>query len=426
MDAATQQELGTVAQMLLKDGNQHAARLLSLASDMTTSDGHDPWEPVPVVLQVLPMFLDLFRPADLQAIQSQLDKRRVFGRTDRTHTLTVAPALADPFSPNRYTGGTEAMQLCDAIAEALYPVSAYKLPDICRALGLDDGDVSEAMASKRSYVRNRIDSWTTDQLCRLGSTVVEHHYHAHLWGLLQLAAIRHPGTASPFKNLIFAADGPKPELILTDAVSNTIEISKNAEFCLVYDRPLDTGGLTWAQLVTWWADNHAPPKTSEHDAARQLYRRLWRSLDRGREPDDEPGPEKQLFRAYSKLLGEHGPHLPALIPQVYLHYDPYTRAHRRRPGPLPRQRMDFLMLLRGRRRLVLECDGRQHYATTTGQASPDLYAQMVAADRELHLNGYETVRFGGAEFRSQQHAGSMLNSYFTRLLIGHGYLPDNR
>ncbi len=219
-------------------------------------------------------------------------------------------------------------------------------------------------------------------------------------------------------------DQAKPELVLADAVSNTIEITKNAEFCLVYDRPLDQSGLSWRHLVSWWTETHAESGTSEQDAGRQLYKRLRRSLDRDRKPTDPPGPERQVFRAYSELLSIHGFDLPALIPQVYLHYDPYTRTQRRTPGPLPRQRMDFLLLMRGRCRLVLECDGKHHYADDDGRASPRRYAEMVAADRELHLAGYEVVRFGGMEFQSQEQALSMLRSYFTRLFAAHGYLPE--
>jgi hypothetical protein len=53
-----------------------------------------------------------------------------------------------------------------------------------------------------------------------------------------------PGTAGPetasatasktgpggVKNLIFAANGPKPELVLRDAVNNDVEIARNGEF----------------------------------------------------------------------------------------------------------------------------------------------------------------------------------------------------
>jgi very-short-patch-repair endonuclease len=87
--------------------------------------------------------------------------------------------------------------------------------------------------------------------------------------------------------------------------------------------------------------------------------------------------------------------------------------------------MDFLLLMRGRWRLVIECDGKQHYADDDGRASPRRYAEMVAADRELHLAGYEVVRFGGAEFQSQEQSLPMLRRYFTRLFISHGYLPES-
>jgi hypothetical protein len=86
-----------------------------------------------------------------------------------------------------------------------------------------------------------------------------------------------------------------------------------------------------------------------------------------------------------------------LIPQVYLHYDPYTAARRGAPGPLSRQRMDFLLLLPHRARVVIECDGKQHYADASGRADPRRNAAMMAEDWELRLKRYEVYRFGGAE-----------------------------
>jgi hypothetical protein len=68
------------------------------------------------------------------------------------------------------------------------------------------------------------------------------------WGLPQILASGRPEAGSTFKNLIVAADGPKPELMLANAVS-TIKITANARYCLVYDRPLGDAGLSWADLV---------------------------------------------------------------------------------------------------------------------------------------------------------------------------------
>lgn len=422
---AWQRELTTLSELLVQAGNQRAARLLSLVQDAELAS--PPWEVTQtVVLRVRPIFLDLFRPADLEAVAVQMDKIVTSWGDRPHHEVMVAAMLADPFAKAELGGaGTLTIQLRDAIADALHPVKAYDLPEVCRGFGLADGDAEDAHQSKRGYVRSRIAHYTQDQLCELGARVVEAHYLPQLWGLLQVLVGKRSGVSSAFKNLIFAADGPKPELVLADAVSNTIEIVANAQFCLVFDRPLGDSGLSWADLVAWWTETHAPEGTSERDAANNLYLRLIRSLDIGRAPSTEAGPELLMFQTYAELLRQHGFQLPALVPQVYLHYDPYTQTQRRVAGPLPRQRMDFLMLLRGRRRLVIEIDGIQHYATGK-QANPKLYAEMVAEDRELYLAGYEVVRFGGYEFRSAERARIMLRTFFERLLIAHGYLNEGK
>jgi hypothetical protein len=417
------QQQTTLSELLMRAGNQRAARLLSLVPAAELRDG-DPWSPVRVVLRVRPTFLDLFRPADLQAIAEQMNQLRSWD-TSTGHLVTVEPMLADPFARADLGGaGTIAIQLREAIANALHPVRSYDLPEVCRAFGLSDGDIDDAHASKRGYVRSRILDYTEGQLVELGSRVVEQHYLPELWGLLQVVGARQGGVRTPFRNLIFAADGPKPELVLADAVSNTIEITRNAQFCLVYDRPLGESGLSWADLVAWWTDTHASSGTSEQEAGKQLYRRLVRSLDAGRDSSSEPGPERQMFRAYAELLAEHGFGLPALIPQVYVHYDPYTRGRRPTVGPLPRQRMDYLMLLRGRRRLVIEIDGMHHYADGE-RASSRLYAEMMREDRALRLDGYEVFRFGGYDFCDAEQAKLMMRDFFERVLSVHGYLTKS-
>jgi hypothetical protein len=65
--------------------------------------------------------------------------------------------------------------------------------------------------------------------------------------------------------------------------------------------------------------------------------------------------------------------------------------------------MDFLMLLPHRTRVVIECDGVQHYAddqvlpSKRRYANPRRYGEMAAEDRELRLAGYEVYRFGGVD-----------------------------
>ena len=217
------------------------------------------------------------------------------------------------------------------------------------------------------------------------------------------------GVGRQLKNLIFAADGPKPEIVLSDSVSNDIEVVKNAEYCLIYDKPLQTHGLLWRDLVEWWKEE-VGNTLSDREANRQLYKRLAKSL--------ASKPERALWKAYFNLFYEKlGERLPALIPQVYLHYDPYTIKQLRGERRLKRQRMDFLLLLSERARIVVEVDGKQHYADGD-MADPRLYAAMVAEDRNLQLAGYEVYRFGGYELLRDEAQG-IIEFFFTRLFERH-------
>lgn len=220
------------------------------------------------------------------------------------------------------------------------------------------------------------------------------------------------GVAGKPKNLIFAANGPKPDLVLVDAINNDVRIAKNEQYCLVYAEPIPATGLLWQDLVGWWAAqaNAVEGKTPE----RALYDRLEQSL--------ASDPERQLFKhyfkQYHKALGER---LPALIPQVYLHYDPLTVRARAHGRVLPRQRMDFLVLFSAEERVVIEIDGKHHYAADNGSADPRRYADMVAADRELRLGGYEVYRFGGHEF-TLSGVEENLDHFFSALFTRHGRL----
>jgi hypothetical protein len=123
----------------------------------------------------------------------------------------------------------------------------------------------------------------------------------------------------------------------------------------------------------------------------------------------------RILRSYAERFRRLGGGIAALIPQVYLHYDPYTAAQRGGPGPVSRQRMDFLLLLPHRARVVIECDGKQHYADDNGRADPRRCAAMMADDRDLRLKGYEVYRFGGAELVDDRAARHLLSAFFDRL-----------
>lgn len=58
------------------------------------------------------------------------------------------------------------------------------------------------------------------------------------------------------KNLIFASDGPKPDLILKDTLTYEIEVVTNQKHILIYDQPIPNDGLKWNDLAAWWANKY--------------------------------------------------------------------------------------------------------------------------------------------------------------------------
>lgn len=234
-----------------------------------------------------------------------------------------------------------------------------------------------------------------------------------------------PGVGGAMKNLIFASTGPKPEIILRDAISNDVEIVKNADLVLVYDRPL-VAALTWKEMLDWWQAREGT--TDRQTAKKALYARMIEAV----RATQSPG-ELVLFEAYHRALGRDLQEaLPFMVPQVYLHFDPLTRRQRGDEIILNRQRMDFLLLLEQSARIVLEVDGAHHYADSSSVdavqlvASPSRYGAMAFEDRRLKLAGYEVFRFGAAEFKLNSvgevspDIEEMLATFFRGLLQKYG------
>ena len=326
------------------------------------------------------------------------------GASASTETLSgLFSQPSPPPLPDRLTPRV----LREAIASALERVSAYELADECARFGLPGEAENEdsPWRGKWRYVERRIRHWPLPELLVLGRKVAAVYDNDRV--LNHLLGLDGPGgVRGEMKNLIFAADGPKPKIVLRDAINNDLEIVENAQSCLVYDRPLADSGLTWRQLTAWWGRNDELEGESERAAAHELYARLLKSMACN-------GAERFLFGRYCSRYRSIGFDIPALLPQVYLHYDPYARWA---GGTLPRQRMDFLLLLPGRRRVVLEIDGLQHYADSEGRASSERYAEMVAADRQLRLAGYEVYRFGGHELTNRSSASGIVDNFFDTLL----------
>ena len=217
------------------------------------------------------------------------------------------------------------------------------------------------------------------------------------------------GVSGTPKYIIFASIGLKPDIVIDDALNMDIRIIGNLDQCLVYDQVPPNDDFTWEMLVNWLCQLNN--KDNNEDTRRELGKRLDKSL--------QSEPEKMLFRTYFKSFQPiFHQKLPALLPQVYLHYDPRNRGERKQQV-LNRQRMDFLMLLRNSKRIVIEIDGKHHYSDEKGYASPKLYAQMVAEDRRIKNIGYEVYRFGGAEFVDEKIRNDILNNFFKELFERH-------
>jgi hypothetical protein len=149
-------------------------------------------------------------------------------------------------------------------------------------------------------------------------------------------------------------------------------------------------------MIIWW-------KNKSED---KLFPRLQESI-KGNDV------ELKFFDIYYKKVVNDNFDMPALLPQVYLHYDPKTIKELFGEKRLIHQRMDFLMLYNGRR-IIIEIDGVHHYSID-GKPSPKLYSEMVKYDRKMKLHGYEIFRFGGYEFMSSD-IDIVIKDFFMKLI----------
>lgn len=361
---------------------------------------------------------------EVRSDRAEVDQLRVeynrILRPDRVEIRQVSTLSGRPV----YGGATaaprniQAQTLREAIGQAIRcEFTASKVEAYCDELGMPDlpkGSDAMPMSSKAGYVVERLTGCSRPELVRFARVVQELCSQTELGEILaEIDWVMRPGVAGQPKNIIFGSDGPKPDLVLVDAVDNDIQIVRNAEHCLIYDRPINPdSGVSFQMLVDWWEMTNANDGTKPENG---LHSRLLRGQNE---------PERAVFNAYATLLREHGFELPALIPQVYLHYDPETVDRRRRVSgqALERQRMDFLMLLPGRNRVVVEVDGQQHYTNHRGTPSPRMYAKMMAEDRRLRLAGYEVFRIGGYEFVDLDAGKRMATEFFAKLLRRHDVL----
>lgn len=212
--------------------------------------------------------------------------------------------------------------------------------------------------------------------------------------------------------LIFGAIGTKPNIGISDALDGTVSVISDDGDPLTYDRKI-IDHLNWSDMEAWWDEINIDPNLT-------LRTRLNKCLD--------SKAEEIFFKSYFALFqAKLGEKLPALIPQVYIAYDPMRAKDLEGGKTRIRQRIDFLMILPNLKRVIIEIDGKQHYAKEDGRADTKRYAEMVRVDRDLRLRGYEVYRFGGAEFYNDQNtpeenAVSVVKDFFTALFKQHEIL----
>lgn len=316
-------------------------------------------------------------------------------------------AAAPPERPR--TSPPKRLEFAAALVDAIYPIKSYDIASFCDRVGAPPHPNPDAdpFHSKRGYVHGRVDTLDIDAMVAMAVRILEELDDPQLSAMVERC--RTGGVAGTVKNVIFGSTN-KPDLVLEDALVNNVALL-NPEAALFYNDGIPEEGLSWRVLVNSLMPEEAA--TSALDAARSLHRRLAECL--GSEP------ERLVFHTYAQRYREFGFDQPALLPQVWLHYDPRSARSRGGRPAVTRQRMDFLLLLPRRRRVVIEIDGNQHYSEN-GRPAPSLYAEMVKADRALRLAGYEVYRFGGAELPNQATAKTLLDPFFDELTAS----PANR
>lgn len=133
--------------------------------------------------------------------------------------------------------------ICDSLIQRYTRASLESvLPEELRLEWQRAGAEPGQADTKRDLITGYIEDWSIAQLASLAQQLST---YADIYKLNQeqLASLveayeQGEGVQGRTKNLIFASIGPKPDLVLRDAVSNDIEVVANGDTCSIYDQPL--------------------------------------------------------------------------------------------------------------------------------------------------------------------------------------------
>lgn len=173
------------------------------------------------------------------------------------------------------------------------------------------------------------------------------------------------------KYLIFGADKTKPDIVIKDVLDGKLDVINDKDL-LVYNGDISNSFL-YKDFNKWW-----------NKVSADKYKDYKSSLN---------AIEQKVADYYKSNFKKD--EFPVLIPQVYLHYDPKNQKFRRMiedGSILTFQRMDFLIIYRGKR-VIIEIDGETH----TPENNLEKYSKQCKYDRDMRFLGYDVFRLGGFE-----------------------------
>ncbi len=200
----------------------------------------------------------------------------------------IAATTMDPPPP---VGPPKRLALAAEIAGAAAQLKSYDVEAFCARVGIPPSPHPDAdpHRSKAGYVKDCIDKLELPDLVTIAIAVLGELDSPDLAAMVDRCnAI---GVAGSVKNLIFGSTR-KPDLVLTDALSNDLALMNTSE-ALMYDGGISDDGLSWRALVHWCLPAEA--EADEYRAAKRLFKRLDESL--GSEP------ERLLFKVFASATG---------------------------------------------------------------------------------------------------------------------------
>lgn len=262
----------------------------------------------------------------------------------------------------------------------------------------EDGNFSEDYWSIESHICGEIQAIPDDALIGTAEAIAGDLKDsvtamAEINSLLEV--LGNPPIITEALCIVFATE-IKPDIVVKNVLKKEIEV-RGSGSGLVYMANTGKNPILWKDVLKWYEDEFHD-SLDGFSAKESLKSKLLLSLSKASPP------EAIFFNAYCEATIDQYNSL-ALFPQVWMQYDTRSASDRGGVSAFKHQRMDFMLFLKKGKTLILEIDGRDHYANKLIPkpkeckydvyiADPDKYAEMMNEDRKMRFNGYEVLRYG--------------------------------